>query len=86
MRHHKKKSRRNRKRDRQRQRLWQLKHLEKKRLLAEAHWDKRKAEQIAMADYPLYDAEKGDVVFGPGGYVHPGLRRALSLPSRKKNH
>jgi len=52
--------------------------LERQRMLAEAYWDKHKAELVALASYSLHSAERGDVLFDVKGYVHPSLREMLS--------
>lgn len=50
-----------------------LRRMERKRMLHDGFWDRRKAELVALGIYPLNNVGRGEVLFDNRGYVNPSL-------------
>jgi hypothetical protein len=50
------------------------KFLARKTVLAEAFWDHRLKESVALTCGGILQVERGDVLYDSKGYVHPSLK------------
>lgn len=51
----------------------QLKRYDRKRLLAEAYWDREVKESVALSSGGILQIDRGDVLHDAKGYIHPAL-------------
>lgn len=59
--------------DSRRYRLRRLHRMERRRMFSEGFWDKCKAELISLDIYPIYNVDRGEILFDHRGYVNPSL-------------